>query len=559
MSEVDSPPSGGDLLCHRYRLVEQLGSGGMSVVWRSYDEVLGRQVAVKVLGPELASDPVFVRRLRQEAQAAARLSHPSITSVHDYGESHDPDGTVRPFVVMELLEGQSLRSVLARGRRLPWRRVVTIGAEVASALAVAHARGIVHRDISSGNVMLTPTGARVVDFGISALIGEREPVDEDNNIMGTPAYVAPERLDGVEVTPAVDTYALGVLLYRALSGNLPWAAESTTDLLDAHQWLRPTPLPPLAGLPPRVVQLCYRCLSKNPADRPSSAEVAVTLAKIARVPVAVPPFASAENTKEAVAHRKTAVLPWLTRHRGAAARGPVPAPTRETLPDLARSLVAAPRGRMLLSLAGLAAIILVFFGLSSLTGVDKASPAGATCEVTYAQTRDSGGTFDAAVTVHNSGPEAVERWQLEFGLPGDQKVVASRDGTWDQHGQQVIMRPGPDQGVLASGGSHRFQFSGEYENLNALPGSFALAGTPCQAVVLGPTAVPQPPVPPQPVQHDGASDTGADDGRGPDGKHGKRGRGGDGDDDDGDKRGGDRGARHAHPDPPSIGGAASGP
>lgn len=528
MSEVDNPPSGGDLLCHRYRLVEQLGSGGMSVVWRSYDEVLGRQVAVKVLGPELAADPMFVRQLRQEAQAAARLSHPSITSVHDYGECRDADGAVRPFVVMELLEGQTLRSVLAQGRRLPWRRAVAIAAEVASALALAHARGIVHRDISSGNVMLTPTGARVVDFGISALIGEHEPVDKDNNIMGTPAYVAPERLDGVQVTPAVDIYALGVLLYRSLSGELPWIAESTTDLLDAHQWLSPTPLPPLPGLPPRVVQLCHRCLAKNPADRPSSAEVAVTLAKIARVPVAVPPFATSEDTQAAVARRKTTVLPWRTRNNGAS---PAAVTSRELLPNLAtnlaRSLLRAPGGRVLLSVVGLAAIVLAFLGLSTAAGRDKASPAGASCEVTYLQTRDNGGSFDAAVIVQNKGPDPVRRWQLEFGLPGDQKVVATQEGTWDQYGRQVIMRPQPDQGVLAAGGSHRFQLSGRYHDLNALPASFALTGTPCESVVLGPTAIPQVPVPPQPAQHPGDSDgeRGDDDDEDDHGKgKGKRGK-----------------------------------
>src|SRR6185312_9010162 len=159
--------NGAQLLDERYRLIEQLGAGGMSVVWRGYDEVLGRQVAVKVLASRLASDRAFRHRIRVEAQAAARLCHPNITNVYDYGESHQVGLTV-PYVVMELVDGGSLAGRLGREMRLPWREAVTIGAEVSSALATAHARGVVHRDVTPGNVMLTSTGVKVVDFGISA-------------------------------------------------------------------------------------------------------------------------------------------------------------------------------------------------------------------------------------------------------------------------------------------------------------------------------------------------------------------------------------------------------
>src|SRR4051794_41289620 len=158
MSTTDLP--GSSLLAGRYRLVERLGAGGMSVVWRGFDEVLGRQVAGKVLPPSTSADPPSRRRLRAEAQAAARLSHPNITNVYEYGEATPVDGGPVPYVVMELIDGESLAAVLARARRLPWQHAVRITADVAAALAAAHSRGIVHRDVTPANVMLTPTGAK---------------------------------------------------------------------------------------------------------------------------------------------------------------------------------------------------------------------------------------------------------------------------------------------------------------------------------------------------------------------------------------------------------------
>jgi len=284
MSTTDLP--GSSLLAGRYRLVERLGAGGMSVVWRGFDEVLGRQVAVKVLPPSTSTDPSFRRRLRAEAQAAARLSHPHITNVYDYGEATTVDGEPVPYVVMELVDGESLAAVLARSRRLPWPAAVRIASEVAAALAAAHARGIVHRDVTPANVMLTPSGAKVVDFGISALIGEND-IDPDGSLLGTPAYLAPERLEGGQVSPATDVYAVGLLIYRTLIGQLPWDVGTTTALLRAHQYTEPEPLPAVEGLPGAVSALIARCLEKRPADRPSSAELAHVLGTVsAGVPAA---------------------------------------------------------------------------------------------------------------------------------------------------------------------------------------------------------------------------------------------------------------------------------
>jgi hypothetical protein len=255
----------------RYRLIEPLGSGGMSVVWRGYDEVLGRAVAVD----EVARD-----RIRSEAQRAARLAHPYITSVHDYGES----GGGLPFVVMELVTGPTLGEVMDAGP-VPVPDALRISAQVAAALAAAHARGVVHRDIKPVNIMLPPSGVKVLDFGISAVAGEPEPAPDGRSVWGTPAYLAPERIDGGEVTPASDVYALGLVLYRLLAGVPPWRTGSVAELFDVHRFVEPAPLPAdLPGVPAAVRAMCMRCLAKDPRERPTAGEVAAVLAAAAGRP-----------------------------------------------------------------------------------------------------------------------------------------------------------------------------------------------------------------------------------------------------------------------------------
>ncbi|MEV1146898.1 serine/threonine-protein kinase, partial [Micromonospora sp. NPDC049799] len=259
------------LLAGRYRLDERLGRGGMSVVWRAHDEVLERDVAVKVL---VATDPAARWRIRAEAKAAARLSHPNVTNVYDYGES-PVGGDQVPFVVMELLTGTTLAQRLTEGP-LPSRDALRIGAEVAAGLAAAHGEGLVHRDVKPENVMLTPTGAKVVDFGIAAVAGTPE-IDVEGRLLGTPAYFAPERLDAGEVIAASDVYGLGLLLHRMLTGRLPWRRETGTGMLRAHAYDEPAPLPDVEGVPPEVGRLHRWCLAKDPVDRPTAAEAARVL------------------------------------------------------------------------------------------------------------------------------------------------------------------------------------------------------------------------------------------------------------------------------------------
>jgi len=263
----------GTLLARRYRLIDRIGVGGMSVIWRARDELLERGVAVKVLADELAADSRCRDLVRTEARAAAALVHPHITATYDFGETVTADGRPTSYVVMELLEGESLAARLTQGP-LPWTEALRVCAEVAEALAAAHRHGIVHRDITSDNVMLTPVGAKVLDFGIATTVGAPDD-DSDGLTFGTPAYVAPERLDGRRARPANDTYALGVLLYETLTGSPPFPAETWEELTETRRG--DPPRLEIPGLPEPVADLCKRCLAEDPQQRPTAHQVAWTL------------------------------------------------------------------------------------------------------------------------------------------------------------------------------------------------------------------------------------------------------------------------------------------
>nr|WP_255643278.1 serine/threonine protein kinase [Actinoplanes polyasparticus] len=260
----------GRVLGGRYELLAPIGTGGMAVVWQARDDVLARTVAVKIVATEPGD-----HRIRREAQAAAALSHPNIAQVHDYGEFRTA-GHICSYVVMELVEGGTLAERLASGPLNP-RSAMRVCAEIAGALAAAHAAGLVHRDIKPANVMLGATGAKVVDFGIAAVTAPSGTGDLDPEVLGTPAYLAPERLTDDAVEPASDVYALGVVLYRLLSGQSPWTTENTTQMLSNHIYVEPAPLPPVPGVPDFVTDLCERCLRKDPSDRPSAREAAILL------------------------------------------------------------------------------------------------------------------------------------------------------------------------------------------------------------------------------------------------------------------------------------------
>ncbi|WP_169950357.1 serine/threonine-protein kinase [Microbispora sp. H11081] len=271
----------GDVLTRRYLLQERIATGGMSVIWRAFDQSLQRLVAIKVLDGSLDDDSPGRELMRREARATARLIHPDAIEVYDYGETVTNGGRLASFVVMRLLEGRSLADRIMEGP-LPWAEATEIAAGLAKVLAAAHDRGIVHRDVTPENVLLADDGPKLLDFGIAAFIGEAD--DQLVADFGTPPYVAPERLKGTTADPAVDVYALGVLLFEMLTGALPYP-EKTWEAIEAARREGPPPVPEgVPGLPQEVADLCRRCLCPDPVDRPSARAVAAALSAVKKPP-----------------------------------------------------------------------------------------------------------------------------------------------------------------------------------------------------------------------------------------------------------------------------------
>ncbi|WP_261566091.1 serine/threonine-protein kinase [Frankia gtarii] len=257
------------VLDNRYRLDGRIAAGGMGEVWRGLDQTLGRPVAVKLLRPEYASDESFLVRFRGEARHAARLSHPGVASVYDYGEVATADDYPTAYLVMELVEGEPLSAALHREKRLSPERMLDILGQAADALQAAHALGVVHRDVKPGNLLLRPDGAvKVTDFGIARAV-DAAPLTATGIMMGTAYYVSPEQASGRPVTPASDVYSLGVVAYECLAGHRPFDDRNPIVVVMAHQQDTPRPLP--ADIPYQVRALVESAMAKDPARRPSSA------------------------------------------------------------------------------------------------------------------------------------------------------------------------------------------------------------------------------------------------------------------------------------------------
>ncbi|MGW4160332.1 serine/threonine-protein kinase, partial [Streptomyces sp. NPDC004788] len=261
-------------LAGRYRVVRQLGRGGMGVVWQAVDEVLGREVAVKELRTytDTAAAELAAMRLRmqREARAAARVRHPGVVAVHDVTEHEG-----RPVIVMELVDGRSLDDILADRGPLAPAEAARIGARVLEALAAAHAAGVTHRDVKPGNILLERSGRVVLtDFGIAAL---EDPADgasarltASGDIIGSLDFLSPERAQGAPPAPAADVWALGATLYAAVEGTTPFRRTSTWSTLAA---IVTDPLPP-ATRAGELAPVLARLLDKDPAARPDAAEAA---------------------------------------------------------------------------------------------------------------------------------------------------------------------------------------------------------------------------------------------------------------------------------------------
>ncbi|MGR6913775.1 serine/threonine-protein kinase [[Actinomadura] parvosata] len=260
----------GDVLARRYLLLDPLARGGMSVIWRAFDQSLHRMIAVKVLTASLHTDPEERVSVRSEARAAARFIHPDSIDIYDYGETVTTSGGVAAYVVMPLLDGTPLAERIEKGP-LPWPEASAIALRLARVLMAGHARGLVHRDVTAENVLLTADGPKLLDFGIAAWAGDP---DDDR---GTPPYVAPERLLGAPTHPAVDVYALGVLLHTMLTGRTPYPGTTWEEIEAAH---RTEPPPRVAGVPYALASLCQRCLAHEPEDRPTAAQIVSGLTNV---------------------------------------------------------------------------------------------------------------------------------------------------------------------------------------------------------------------------------------------------------------------------------------
>jgi len=270
---VTQDPGVGRTLGDRYELVGVIGRGGMAEVWEARDTRLGRRVAIKILRPDLARDPAFQARFRREAQSAASLNHPNIVAVYDTGEDILIDGTestVVPYIVMEYVDGMTLRQILSSGRRLLPERSLEITAGTLSALDYAHRHGIIHRDIKPANVMLTRTGdVKVMDFGIARAINDSgHTMTSAQTVMGTAQYLSPEQARGEIVDARSDIYSSGVLLYELLTGKPPFTGDSPVSI--AYQHVSEQAVPPSQVDPeiPRDVDgVVMRSLAKSPDDR----------------------------------------------------------------------------------------------------------------------------------------------------------------------------------------------------------------------------------------------------------------------------------------------------
>ena len=371
---------------HRYELESRIATGGIGEVWRARDASLHRAVAVKVLKAEYADDATFRTRFETEARHAASLHHPGIAGVFDYGEAEaiDGSGKPRPYLVMELVEGQPLSDLLRPSSPMDAGVVRDLMAQAADALGAAHARGIVHRDVKPANLIVTPDRrVKVTDFGI-ARAAEGMALTETGQVLGTPAYISPEQASGDTASAASDVYSLAVVAFECLAGRKPFVAATPVATAVAH--LR-DPVPELPdGVPADLAAVVRRALAKEPSERPADGLA----------------FAAALRSGEVADTPATAVLPAA----GVAAPAAAPAPTT-TLPVRGRTPDAPPPRRRTgvpwALLLGVLALVLAIGLAFALAGDDEPEPRGTD---TPTQTATPTDTPTPTSTPTPTGPES---------------------------------------------------------------------------------------------------------------------------------------------------------
>lgn len=340
----------------RYRLIERIASGGSAEVWRAHDDQLNRPVAVKRLHPHLLPDEASRKRLAAEARAAAGLSHPVIVGIYDV----DTEGDA-PAIVMELVEGESLAARVVRDGPLEPREAARLAADVAEALYHAHQRGVVHRDVKPGNVLIASDGrTRLVDFGIAHSLAESaERLTLTGTVIGTLSAMAPEQLAGGPITPRTDLYGVGVVLHEALTGRPPFGAASPIAMAGAQK----AGPPPLDGVDPGLAAVVAACLAPEPENRPLHAGALASALRawaagdpapaMLMAPTATHARADAPQAVDtaAVTQPSPAVVVGAPRHDEPGGRSGAPA--RRFLPALAALLLAGVLALAVIGLAGL--------------------------------------------------------------------------------------------------------------------------------------------------------------------------------------------------------------
>jgi serine/threonine-protein kinase len=401
----------------RYDMRRLVATGGMGRVWAAHDTVLDRDVAVKVLKDEYADDSLFRDRFAAEARHAAQLQHPNVAAVLDYGElpTSAEHPTPRPYLVMELVEGEPLSALLKQGRPMPPETAADIVGQAALGVAAAHRAGIVHRDVKPGNLLVTPQGAvKVTDFGI-ARAADAVPLTGTGQVMGTPHYLSPEQAEGKAATPASDVYGLGIVLFECLTGTKPHDGDSPVATALQHL---DEPLPELPErVPAWLRSVVQRATAKDPDQRyPDAATLATALAEASQAPAAASDLA-------------TSVLP-----AGSAAATRIVAGRPATTPPRRT----APVGTIL---AGLAALVLA--GLLAWAVLDGAGEDPSTVQVEPDDYVDR--SYDEAAS--DLDAEGLEPTREERTNPGDQtpdEVAAVRPtGTVEQGAAVVLTVWGP--------------------------------------------------------------------------------------------------------------------
>ena len=429
---------GPSVLADRYELVSPLARGGMGQVWRARDRLLGRAVAVKILRSEFTEDEGFRARFRAEAQHAAMMVHPHIASVFDYGEvAAGGSGEPLAYLVMELVEGESLAHLLRRERRLSPELTLSILRQTAAALAAAHAAGIVHRDVKPGNVLVAPDGTvKITDFGV-AWSASSVPLTGTGQVIGTAHYLSPEQAQGAKASPASDVYALGAVAYECLAGRRVFEGENSVQIALRQIRDEPDPLP--ADVPADLRAVVERALAKDPAVRyGDGAQLQAAVEQVTLAP-------------QHDSRTGTAVLPLPLGAMAAA--GPVTAPT-ERIAGPAERPAGRDRRRAALWVAFGAAltVLAVVLGLSALGGED---PAAGTSPATPSSSAPPSSTSPAppsTVTVAADGlvgrPVEEVRAELEArGLTVQVSPVTTADVP---EGQVTAVEPG---GAVPVGGT----------------------------------------------------------------------------------------------------------